>query len=150
MRAQISAGRFLSGPLYRQIVLRLHAAALASPHDGEGQVRWTRSDSWQLFADNTPHRSYVRRAAAAFSADYRDRLGDVAVPTLILTPSHDELIGPRAAQTLRDGIPDATETVVERTGHMFRFTHPQTYAAAIRAFLATRSLSPLPAQVAHH
>lgn len=150
VRAQIRAARFLPGPLYRQIILRLHAASLASPHDGEGQIRWTQSDSRQLFADNTPHRSYTRRAAAAFAADYRDRLGGVAVPTLILTPSHDELIGPRAAQILRDGIPDATETVLQRTGHMFRFTHPQTYATAIRTFLTTRSLSPLPAQVAHH
>lgn len=146
VRTKIGAARYLPGALYRQIVLRLHAASLASPHDGEGQVHWTRSDSRRLFADNTPHRSYVRRAAAAFAADYRDRLEQIAVPTLILTPSHDELIGAHAAQIMRDGIPDATETVLERTGHMFRFTHPETYVAAIRDFLTTSSLTPQPVQ----
>lgn len=142
MRAKIAAARYLPGALYRQLVLRLHAGSLASPHDREGQVRWTRSDSRQLFAANTPHRTYVRRAAAAFAADYRDRLGSVAVPALILTPSHDELIGARAAEIMRAGIPDATEVVLARTGHMFRFTHPVTYAAAIRDFLTARTTAP--------
>lgn len=50
-------------------------------------------------------------------------------------PSVDELIGPDAAEVMRSGIPDATEVVLDRTGHMFRFTHPETYATAIEAFL---------------
>lgn len=78
----------------------------------------------------------MQRAAAAFAADYRARLGQIAAPTLILTPSHDTLIGAQAATVLREGIPDATEVVLPRTGHMFRFTHPVTYATAIRSFLA--------------
>lgn len=136
VRAKIAAARYLPGPLYRQVVLRLHAASLASPHDTEGQINWTRADSRRLFAEHTPHRSYVRRAAAAFAADYRDRLDRIAAPTLLLTPSHDELIGEEAAAVMRDGIPNATEVVIPRTGHMFRFTHPVTYARAIRDFLA--------------
>lgn len=139
LRAKIAAARYLPGPLYRQVALRLHAASLASPHDAEGQVPWTRSDSRRLFADNTPHRTYVQRAAAAFAADYRARLPQIAAPTLILTPSHDELIGAQAATVLREGIPDATEVVLPRTGHMFRFTHPGTYATAIRDFLTARA-----------
>ncbi len=92
----------------------------------------------RLFLDNTPHASYRARTRAAFGADYRPLLAAVDVPTLILTPSHDQLIGPGAARVLREGIPDATEVVLPRTGHMFRFTHPQTYAAAVEGFLATR------------
>lgn len=144
-RAKIGAARFLPGPLYRQLVLRFHAASLASPHDLEGQVPWTTTDSRRLFLDNTPHRSYVARATAAFSADYRDRLDRIDVPTLIITPSHDQLIGAEAARIMREGIPDATEVVLERTGHMLRFSHPHDYAATVRSFLEGRGLTAGPA-----
>jgi pimeloyl-ACP methyl ester carboxylesterase len=88
-----------------------------------------------LFAENTPWRSYVARAKAAFSADYLDRLHLIKVPTLIITPSYDRLIGEDAAKRIIDGIPDSTEVVLERTGHMFRYSHPETYAQAIEDFL---------------
>ena len=58
------------------------------------------------------------------------------MPTLILTPEDDTLIGPGAAAVLREGIADATEQVLERTGHMFRFSHPSLYAKAVREFFA--------------
>lgn len=149
LRAKIAAARYLPGPLYRHVTLRLHAASLASPHDGEGQVIWTRADSRKLFVRHTPHRTYVRRAAAALAADYRDRLPDITVPTLILTPSHDQLIGKQAATTMREAIPDATEIVLERTGHMLRFTHPKRYAHAVQQFLSARGLSPARDAAAH-
>lgn len=44
------------------------------------------------------------------------------------------------------GIPDATETVLADTGHMFRFSHPITYPTAIRDFLATRDLTATPVE----
>jgi hypothetical protein len=42
-----------------------------------------------------------------------------------------------APKTMLPGIPDAREVTLPRTGHMFRFSHPVTYAAAVRDFLAT-------------
>jgi pimeloyl-ACP methyl ester carboxylesterase len=138
VRAKIGAARFLPGPLYRQITLRFHAASLASPHDREGQRPLDASDFRRLFLENTPWQSYTARAHAAFSADYRDRLHHIEVPTLIVTPSHDTLIGPNAAQVMLNGIPDAAEVVLDRTGHMFRFTHPHTYATAVASFIASR------------
>ena len=142
-RAKIGSARFLPGPLYRHLTLRLHASALASPHDGEGQVALDRHDFRQLFLENTPWHAYVARATAAFSADYRSQLSRVDVPTLIVTPSHDELIGANAAQTMLEGISEAAEVVLERTGHMFRFTHPHTYAAAVEEFIAATVATPM-------
>lgn len=141
-RAKIGAARFLPGPLYRQLTLRLHAASLASPFDQEGDVPLTTRDTAELFRQNTPWRSYVARAKAAFSADYRGRLAAIDVPTLILTPEHDTLIGEDAAAIMRRGIPDSVEHVLPRTGHMFRFTHPTAYARQVEQFLAAR-LSPV-------
>ena len=138
VRAKLRAARYLPGPLYRALTLRLHAASLASPHDDEGQVRLGASDFRQLFLANTPWRSYIARTRAAFSADYSDRLGEIDVPALIITPSHDELIGPDAATVMLEAIPDAQEVVLPRTGHMFRFTHPHDYSRAIERFVRSR------------
>lgn len=138
VKAKLSAARFLPGPLYRQVTLRFHARSLGSPHDRDGQVPWKQADSRGLFLENTPWESYVARAKAAFSADYRNRLHLIEVATLILTPSHDRLIGADAAQTIVAGIPDAKEVMLEETGHMFRFSHPKTYANAVREFVESR------------
>lgn len=135
LKARIKAARFLPGPLYRIITLRLHAASLSSPYDTEGQVPWSVEKSRELFVQNTPYRSYVARAAAALNTDYIDRLSKIEVPTLIITPSHDTLIGKDATTEMIEGIRDSREIVLERTGHMLRFSHPLTYAKAIRSFL---------------
>jgi len=145
IKALIRMARFFPGPLYRQITLRVHARLLSSPHDLDGEVPWTRRDSHRLFVENTPHRSYVGRARAAFSADFRARLPRIDVPTLILSPSYDRLIGPTAAQVMQDGIPRSTHRVLPETGHLFRFTHPVTYGRAVRGFLSRElGLEPAP------
>lgn len=135
MKLKIKLAKFLPGPLYRAITLRFHAASLASPYDNEGQVPWSKSKSLELFRENTPFESYVARAKAAFSADYLDRLERIEVPTLILTPSYDKLIGKQATKRMRAGISHVVEVILPRTGHMFRYSHPETYAAAIEAFI---------------
>lgn len=135
LRAGVEAARLLPGSLYRQVVLRLHATALASPHDEDGEVPWTCADSHRLFVESTPWKTYTARTRAALSVDYRADLGRVQVPALIITPSHDQLIGEDAARQMLGGIPDAREVILPRTGHMFRFSHPLTYAQAIAGFV---------------
>ncbi|MFD8706597.1 alpha/beta fold hydrolase [Kitasatospora sp. NPDC059648] len=124
------------GPLYRQLTLRAHAHRLASPFDGEGQVPWSEARSRELFLANTPAASFGARVQASLTADYVDVLDLVEVPTLLLTPSHDVLIGENASKVMLAGIPGAREVVLPRTGHMFRFSHPATYAAAVKDFLS--------------
>lgn len=135
---KVRAAAFFPGILYRQITLRMHANALSSRWDAEGEVPWSRERSRALFLEHTPWMSYVRRTRAALAADYRPLLGRINVPTLILTPSEDHLIGPDAAGDMLDGIPDATERILDRTGHMFRFSHPRRYASAVERFLRSR------------
>jgi pimeloyl-ACP methyl ester carboxylesterase len=135
LKARIKAARFLPGPLYRMITLRLHAASLSSPYDAEGQVPWSEAKSRELFRENTPYRSYVARAKAALEVDYLDRLDRIDVPTLIVTPEHDTLIGERAAEEMLEGIRDVREVVLKQTGHMLRYSHPVMYAETVLTFL---------------
>lgn len=137
-KLKLTAASLLPGELYRQITLRLHVKALASPFDLQGQVPLSQSANHKFFIRNTPRQSYLSRMKAAFSANYLDQLHRIQVPTLILTPSYDRLIGENAARLMLEGIPDSTEVILPNTGHMFRFTHPVTYAEAVREFLKTR------------
>ena len=123
---------------YKGVTLRAHAAALASPHDAAAEVPWSQRKSRQLFAEHTPWESYVGRLRAIRAVDYRPRLAGVDVPTLILSPSFDKLVGRAVTDTLRDGIRGAEEVVLENTGHMFRFTHPHRYEEAVSRFIETR------------
>ena len=135
LKARIKAARFLPGPLYRMITLRLHAASLSSPYDAEGQVRWSKVKSRELFRDNTPFNSYVARAKAALEVDYLNRLDRISVPTLIITPEYDTLIGKQASKEMLDRIRDVREVILKRTGHMLRYSHPVTYADTVLKFL---------------
>jgi pimeloyl-ACP methyl ester carboxylesterase len=124
---------WMPGPLYRQVVLRFHALLLRSPHDTApgAEVRWPLRASRRLFLDATPWKSYTGRVRAVRRGDARSRLGRVQVPTLVLAPSYDHLVGEAATAVLSDSIPGAEHVVLDGTGHMFRFTHPRRYARAV-------------------
>ena len=83
----------------------------------------------------TPHRASVNRIHAIEKSDYTGLLSPICVPALILTPEDDRLIGRDAAQILLNAIDGATEVVIPRTGHMFRFSHPSLYSKRIHDFL---------------
>jgi pimeloyl-ACP methyl ester carboxylesterase len=126
---------YFPGPFYRGLTLRVHAFNLRSRFDVEGEVPWSMTQTRELFARETPHQAYVNRIRSVRKADYSGMLHEVNVPTLILTPEDDRLIGRGAARMLLQGIADTEESVLPRTGHMFRFSHPGAYSAAIGAFL---------------
>lgn len=126
---------FFPGPFYRQTTLRLHAAQLASSFDKEGEIPWSTARSRAFFIEQTPHKAYVNRVRSIEKVDYTALLQKIDVPTLILTPEEDKLIGKEAAGILLNGIKGAQEVVMPRTGHMFRFSHPGAYSLEVRKFL---------------
>ena len=129
------ASRYTGESLYRAATLRIHARELASRFDQTAEVPLTQEDYRQLFVENTPRASYTARVTSVISFDVRDRLAKVNVPTLLITPADDQLVGEQAARELREGIPNAREIVLPSTGHMFRFTHPGLYSQTILEFL---------------
>ena len=126
---------YFPGLFYRGLTLRMHAFNLRSRFDVEGENPWSAARTRAFFVRETPHRAYVNRIRAVRNADYRQVLSRIDVPTLILTPEEDRLIGREAAQILLNGIPSSEEVVLPRTGHMFRFSHPGAYSSAVAAFL---------------
>jgi len=126
---------YLPGPFYRGLTLRMHAFNLRSRFDGEGEIPWSAAQTREFFVRETPHMAYVHRIRAVQKADYSQALGRIDVPTLILTPEEDRLIGREAAQILLKGISGSEEAVLLRTGHMFRFSHPGAYSTSVAGFL---------------
>jgi pimeloyl-ACP methyl ester carboxylesterase len=94
-----------------------------------------RTKTRHFFVHETPHRAYVNWIHAVEGADYATQLSRIGVPTLILTPDDDRLIGKDAAGILLGGIRQASEVVLPRSGHMFRFSHPRRYSEAVCTFL---------------
>jgi len=129
------ASRFAGGPLYRHGTLRFHAFQLASQFDASAEIPLTQGDYRELFVENTPRHSYTARVTSVIGFDIRDRLNRIAVPTLLITPADDKLVGDEAAEIMLAGIPDACEVVLPATGHMFRFTHPDLYGQTIVDFI---------------
>jgi pimeloyl-ACP methyl ester carboxylesterase len=138
LRALAALAPYFPGPFYRSLTLRVHAANLRSDHDAQGEVPWSMRKTREFFVRETPHRAFVNRVRSLAHADYIDRLGLIQVPTLILTPEDDRLIGQAASQILLSGIRQSEELVLPGTGHMFRFSHPHRYSQAVRQFLDRR------------
>ncbi len=131
---------FFPGPFYRQMTLRIHAAQLASAFDREGEIPWSTDKSRAFFLKETSHKAYINRMRSIENADYTALLKKIDVPTLILTPEEDKLIGKDAAGVLLNGIKGSQEVILLRTGHMFRFSHPGAYSLEIKRFLERVSL----------
>jgi pimeloyl-ACP methyl ester carboxylesterase len=135
LKALAALAPFFPGPFYRQLTLRMHAANLNSRYDGEGEIPWSAEKTRAFFVQETPHRAYVNWVHAVGRADYTAQLSRISVPTLILTPEDDRLIGKDAAGILLTGIRRSREVVLPRTGHMLRFSHPARYSEAVQMFL---------------
>lgn len=72
----------------------------------------------------------------AHEFDVRDRLGDVAVPTLAVVGEDDRLTPRWYHEDLAEGIPDCELAVVEGAGHVAMLERPTAFNEALRSFLS--------------
>jgi pimeloyl-ACP methyl ester carboxylesterase len=70
--------------------------------------------------------------------DYRirDRLGEIACPTLIVWGAEDKLVPARDADEFARLIPNSRKVVWPETGHVAMLERPAAFNALLRAFLA--------------
>ncbi|GAA1268505.1 hydrolase [Planotetraspora silvatica] len=66
--------------------------------------------------------------------DVRDRLGSIALPSLVLTGAHDFICGTRWASMLHDGIPGSRLTLLADSGHMGHLEQPEVFTRAVAEF----------------
>jgi proline iminopeptidase len=78
-------------------------------------------------------RHFFAELAPAY--DLRPRLGEVTVPTLVVSGEHDWVCPPAAARTLAAGLPHATLCVLPDSGHFTFAEQPEPFRAALAGFL---------------
>jgi pimeloyl-ACP methyl ester carboxylesterase len=66
----------------------------------------------------------------------RDRLGEIACPTLIVWGTEDKLVPPRDAAEFERLIPNARKVVWPETGHVAMLERPDAFNRLLAAFLA--------------
>jgi len=88
---------------------------------------------WRNMLLRTPLAGYRGTCAAIRDADFRDRVGTVAVPTLCIGGRHDGSTPPEAVQALADAIPGARFVLIEEAGHLPCVEAPAAVIAAMRS-----------------
>ncbi|MFI7067782.1 alpha/beta fold hydrolase [Kribbella sp. NPDC050124] len=68
--------------------------------------------------------------------DIRERLGEVAVPTLVLVGAADFITPENSARELADGIPGAELVVFASSGHFTHLEEPDAFRNAVLRFVA--------------
>ena len=74
-------------------------------------------------------------SAALDGWDVADRLGDIAVPTLVMTGADDFMFPPERARLMADALPRAELTVFDTCGHLPNVEAPEAFTSAVRGFL---------------
>lgn len=115
-RARWLAHDGLFGPAREHPAL---AAQLARMVEGYSGWHWLNRD---------PHRKGVAPARA--------RLGQIAIPTLVLVGARDNADFQAQADLLAGGIPGARKVVLPGVGHMANMEDPVAFDRAVREFLA--------------
>ncbi len=70
-----------------------------------------------------------------------DRLGEIAVPTLVIAGRDDFVFPPECQHELADGIPNSTLVIVDRAGHSPHDERPTEVMRALRAFLSQTAVA---------
>jgi pimeloyl-ACP methyl ester carboxylesterase len=73
--------------------------------------------------------------------DVRDRLGEIAIPVLIIVGAYDFICGEKWARQLNDGIKGSELVVLPDSGHFGHLEEPDAFYTAVGSF-TTRMKSP--------
>ena len=78
---------------------------------------------------------FTQALLANLDYDFRERLGEIACPTLIVWGAKDRVITPRDASVFAELIPNSRVVVCEDTGHMAMIERPMAFNALLSDFL---------------
>jgi pimeloyl-ACP methyl ester carboxylesterase len=84
---------------------------------------------------------FVTALQAVIDYDVRDRLPEIACPTLIVWGDRDRLITVRDADVFEELIPNSRKVIFEDTGHVAMLERPAAFNALLEDFLAEPPLS---------
>jgi pimeloyl-ACP methyl ester carboxylesterase len=74
---------------------------------------------------------YARGLEAIGGFDFRERLGEIQLPTLVIAGAEDTATTPEDAAALADGIPDSRPVVVDHAAHLANVEAPRAFTLAV-------------------
>jgi 3-oxoadipate enol-lactonase len=78
---------------------------------------------------------FIGCCEAIIGYDVHSRLGQIAVPTLVLVGAEDQATTPDMARAIVDGIPGARLHVIEAAAHQSNIEQPEAFNTALEQFL---------------
>jgi non-heme chloroperoxidase len=110
----------------------LFTRTLFGSHPDSDLVEFAR----RLMAE-TPRQTTIDAPKAVLRFDFRERLGQVTLPTLVLAGSKDRSVKPEHTQALADGIPQARLQRFPGAGHLVVLERAHQIAGAITQFTSS-------------
>jgi pimeloyl-ACP methyl ester carboxylesterase len=107
--------------------------ALGAKELGKERAQWLVN----LMADQD-RRLMFQAWKETMAFDSRQRLGDIACPTLIIAGSDDQAVPIHHARQLNKGIPNSTLIVIEGARHSLIWTHSDEFVRITQEFLDER------------
>lgn len=84
----------------------------------------------------TPRDDYAACCEALANWDFRDRLGEIQAPTLVIASAKDPATPPEHAELLANGIPDAKLVVLPDAAHLANVEQPEAFSNLVAEHLA--------------
>ena len=90
---------------------------------------------WELMA-GAGRPGFLDALNALLDYDFRDRIGDIRCPTLIVWGAEDMLVPVEDASEFERLIPNASKVIFEDTGHVSMIERPEAFNGVLMEFLA--------------
>lgn len=91
--------------------------------------------------------SYIKAVDETVNFPPHQRLGDIAVPTLVIVGAEDKLTPPDEARAIAAEIPDAELVIVPQAGHLVNIEAPEHFNAEVTRFYIWHSLGRSPSKL---
>lgn len=92
-----------------------------------------------LVENSPPCEGWAGQLRACLASDTYDRLGDIAVPTLVTTSRFDLTVPSYHSREIADAIAGAEFVMLEESGHVALMETPEAFAQVCLDFLARRA-----------
>jgi pimeloyl-ACP methyl ester carboxylesterase len=122
----------------RQLASRPKARHLSLQFVARHPSRLKPDLAYEGFFKGTGKPGFTDALRASLNYDFRDRLPEIGVPTLIVWGEKDSIIPVNDAQEFERLIPDSRKVVMQDTGHVSMAERPETFNQLMMEFLAER------------
>jgi pimeloyl-ACP methyl ester carboxylesterase len=91
---------------------------------------------WELMNGAGHNAGFTDALNALLDYDFRERVGDISAPTLVVWGTDDMMVPVEDADEFERLIPNARKVLFEDTGHVSMIERPETFNRLLMEFIA--------------